>query len=58
MIASVGVILLIFGFGCALLAAFIQYPAQPSPALWSRVHLGWLALAFLIAAMIFGGLKL
>lgn len=58
MIATVGVLLLVFGLVCAILAAFIQYPAQPSPALWSRVHLGWLALAFLIAAMIFGGLKL
>jgi uncharacterized membrane protein (DUF485 family) len=57
MIASVGVILLVFGFVCALLAAFLQ-PQPPGTPIWGRVHLGWLAIAFLIAAMIFGGLKL
>lgn len=54
MIASVGIILLVFGFVCAVLAAISQ---PPVPA-WARVHLGWAAVAFLLAAMIFGGLHL
>ena len=57
MIASVGVILLVFGLVCSILAALFFPPAPPAPA-WVRVHLGWLAIAFLFAALIFGGLKL
>jgi hypothetical protein len=57
MIASVGTILLVFGLVCAILAAIFQ-PIPPGTPAWGRVHLGWLAIAFLIAAMIFGGIKL
>ncbi len=57
MIANVGTVLLIFGFVCALLAAFIS-PQPPNTPVWGRINLGWLALAFLFAALIFGGIKL
>lgn len=55
--SPIGLVLLVFAFVCAVLATVIQYPASPGPY-WARVHLGWAALAFLIAAMLFGGLKL
>lgn len=55
---NLGIILLVFSFVCAVLAALV-WPNPPGNAPgWFRVHLGWLALAFLVAAMIFGGLKL
>ncbi len=57
MIASVGTILLVFGFGCAIFAAFIA-PQPPGTPVWGRIHLGWLSIAFLFAALIFGGIKL
>ena len=57
MITSWGIILLVFGLVCAVLAALLQ-PTPPGTPYWGRVHLGWLAIAFLIAAMIFGGIKL
>ncbi len=57
MIANAGTVLLVFGFVCALLAALLQ-PTPPNTPVWGRIHLGWLGLAFLIAAMIFGGVKL
>ena len=49
---SLALILLVFGFVCAVLAAFVL----PQPA-YGRVHLGWLAFAFFLAAMIFGGVS-
>lgn len=57
MVASLGVILLVFGLVCSILAALVFPPAPPVPA-WVRLHLGWLSIAFLFAALIFGGLKL
>ncbi len=44
---NLGLVLLVFGFVCACLAS--KNIGAPN---WS---LGWLALAFLIASMIFGG---
>ena len=55
---SVGLILLIFAFVFAVIAALWAPQPQPANPYWMRVNFGWLALAFLIAAMIFGGLKL
>jgi hypothetical protein len=52
-----GLVLLVFGLVCSILAAIFQ-PTTPGTPAWSRIHLGWLALAFLIAAIIFGGIKL
>jgi hypothetical protein len=45
---NLGLVLLVFGFVCATLAAVWQ----PAAGRW---HLGWAALAFLLAAQIFGG---
>ena len=45
---NLGLVLLVFGFVCAVLAVFIG-PQQ------GRFHLGWAAVAFWIAAEIFGG---
>jgi hypothetical protein len=43
-----GLVLLVFGFVCAVAAA-ANWPAAPS-----RIHPGWAALAFFLAAEIFG----
>lgn len=48
--ANLGLILQVFAFVLALLAAFVA-PLALAP--W-RVHFGWLALAFFIASFIFG----
>jgi hypothetical protein len=47
---NLGLVLLVFAFVCAVLAA----AWQPNPV--PRWHLGWAAIAFWIAAEIFGGL--
>jgi hypothetical protein len=47
--ANLGLVLLVFGFVCACLAS--RGLGAPN---W---QLGWLALAFLIASMIFGGVQ-
>jgi hypothetical protein len=47
---NLGLVLLVFAFVCAVLAAF-DWPATAS----RRVHLGWAAIAFWLAAEIFGG---
>lgn len=44
-----GLILLVFAFVCAVCAAW-GWPTVPRP------HMGWAALAFLIAAQLFGGI--
>ncbi len=50
---NVGLVLLVFAFVCAFLAAiWNQYPAGPN----TRWHLGWAAVAFWIAAELFGGI--
>jgi hypothetical protein len=46
---NIGLVLLVFAFVCAVLASIWQ--PQPSP----RWHLGWAAIAFWLAAEIFGG---
>jgi hypothetical protein len=46
---NVGLVLLVFAFVCAVLASV--WSPQPTP----RWHLGWAAVAFWIAAEIFGG---
>jgi hypothetical protein len=46
---NLGLVLLVFAFVCAVLAT-IGVP-QPHP----RLHLGWAAIAFWLAAEIFGG---
>jgi hypothetical protein len=46
-VQNVGLVLLVFGFVCAVLAA--KNIGAPN---W---QLGWAAVAFLIASMIFGG---
>lgn len=48
--ANLGIVLLVFAFVCAVLAAVWQ--PQPAP----RWHLGWAAIAFWLAAEIFGGI--
>jgi hypothetical protein len=48
-------ILMVFAFVFAVIAA-IFVESVPAPPI--RVHFGWLALAFFLAAMIFGGFKL
>jgi hypothetical protein len=47
---NVGLVLLVFSFVLAVIAAFI------GPTAWPRAHLGWLAFAFFVAAELFGGL--
>lgn len=47
--SNIGLVLLVFAFVCAVLAAVWQ--PQPAP----RWHLGWAAIAFWLAAEIFGG---
>ena len=47
--ANLGLVLLVFAFVCAVLASV--WSPQPTP----RWHLGWAAVAFWIAAEIFGG---
>ena len=47
---NLGLVLLVFSFVFAVLAAFA------GPLIWPRVHLGWLAFAFFVAAELFGGL--
>lgn len=47
---NLGLVLLVFAFVCAVLAA----AWQPQPA--GRFHLGWAAIAFWLAAEIFGGI--
>jgi hypothetical protein len=49
MMQNIGLVLMVFGFVCAVLAAVWQ----PQPAPWW--HLGWAAIAFWLAAEIFGG---
>ena len=45
-------ILLVFSFVLAVIAALVA----PVPiGAWPRLHFGWLALAFLVAALLFGG---
>jgi hypothetical protein len=46
--ANLGLVLLVFAFVCAVLAAVLN------PQL-SRFHLGWAAISFWLAAEIFGG---
>jgi len=46
--ANLGLVLLVFGFVCAVLAA-LNVPS-------ARFHLGWAAIAFWLAAEIFGGI--
>jgi hypothetical protein len=46
--ANLGLVLLVFGFVCAVLATFMG----PQIGRW---HLGWAAIAFWLAAEIFGG---
>lgn len=46
---NIGLVLMVFAFVCAVLAA-VWHP-QPVP----RWHLGWAAIAFWLAAEIFGG---
>jgi len=48
---NVGLVLLVFGFVCAVLATL--WNPQPAP----RWHLGWASIAFWIAAELFGGLS-
>jgi branched-subunit amino acid ABC-type transport system permease component len=45
---NLGLVLLVFAFVCAVLAAVL------GPQQW-RFHLGWAAIAFWLAAEIFGG---
>lgn len=45
---NLGLVLLVFAFVCAVLAA-VSVPQQ------GRFHLGWAAIAFWLAAEIFGG---
>lgn len=45
---NLGLVLLVFGFVCAVLAA-LGVPG-------GRFHLGWAAIAFWLAAEIFGGI--
>ncbi len=45
-----GMILLVFAFVLACLASFLPGPV------WERLHLGWLALAFYFASLLFGQL--
>jgi hypothetical protein len=47
---NVGLILLVFAFVCAVIAAV--YRPTPTP----RRHLGWAAVAFWIASELIGGL--
>jgi hypothetical protein len=47
---NIGLVLLVFAFVCAVLAA----TWNPGPL--GRWHLGWAAVAFWIAAELFGGL--
>lgn len=47
--ANIGLVLLVFGFVLAVIAATIMVQA-------GRFHLGWAAIAFWIAAEIFGGI--
>jgi len=48
----IGTILLVFAFVCAVIAAvFLESINRAS----ITVHFGWLALAFYIASLIFGG---
>jgi branched-subunit amino acid ABC-type transport system permease component len=47
---NLGLVLLVFAFVCAVLAAVWSPQAPP------RWHLGWAAIAFWLAAEIFGGL--
>jgi hypothetical protein len=47
--ANLGLVLLVFAFVCAFLAMIGV--SQPHP----RLHLGWAAIMFWIAATIFGG---
>jgi hypothetical protein len=51
-----GTILVVFAFVLSLLASFV-WPGVPSTGpVWGRVHLGWLALAFYFASLLFGHL--
>lgn len=45
-------VLLIFAFCFFMIAAFLQ-PVPPQTPWYSRVHLGWLGLAFWVATLIF-----
>jgi hypothetical protein len=45
---NLGLVLLVFGFVCAVLATVLG-PQQ------GRFHLGWAAISFWLAAEIFGG---
>lgn len=44
-------ILLVFAFVLACIAAVFPPPAWP----WGRFHFGWLAFAFYLASLLFGG---
>jgi hypothetical protein len=46
---NLGIVLLVFAFVCAVLAALWPEPFS------GRIHLGWLAVTFWVAAEIFGG---
>lgn len=46
---NVGLILLVFAFGCSIIAAFILLTTP-------RVHFGWMAVMFWIASQLLGGL--
>ena len=48
----IGTILLVFAFVLAVIAAlFVQTVARPN----MTIHFGWLAFAFFIASLLFGG---
>jgi DMSO reductase anchor subunit len=48
--AMLGTVLLVFAFVLAVIAAFVPGPV------YGRWHLGWAAMAFYFASLLFGGL--
>jgi hypothetical protein len=47
-------ILLVFAFVFAIIAALVSQRPTPPPGYFGAVHWGWLSIAFLIASMLFG----
>jgi hypothetical protein len=47
-------ILLVFAFVFAIIAALVSVRPTPAPGYFGLVHWGWLSLAFYFAALLFG----
>jgi hypothetical protein len=49
-----GTVLLVFAFVLSVIASF--YRGAPAGPFYTRVHFGWLAVAFYFASLLFGHL--